>query len=125
MYIVSNNGEFECNNKKEFENKLKVCFEDERGNDIWCSTHSDEEFPCLAILTGKIGAAITYFSENNQEQYVSIGNQEAEGMEQFLGSQYEVERRQIISYENAMACAMEFFETHQRPNNIEWDALFE
>ena len=125
MYIVSNNGDFECNNIEEFENTLKVCFEEEKGNEIWCSVHLNEEFPCLAILTGKIGASITYFSENNDEQYVSIGNHDGEGMEQFLGGQYEVERCQIVSYEDAMACAMEFFETQQKPNNIEWDALFE
>ena len=86
---------------------------------------SDEEFPCLSILTGEIGVAITYFSENNDEQYVSIGNQEYEGLEEFLGGQYEVERCQIITYEDAMECAMQFFETQQRPNNIEWDALVE
>ena len=125
MYIVSNNGDFKCDNIEEFENTLKVCFEEEKGNEIWCSIHSDEEFPCLAILTGKIGASITYFSENNDEQYVSIGNQEGDGMEQVLEGQYEVEKCQIISYEDAMACAMEFFETQQRPNNIEWDALLE
>ncbi len=125
MYIVSNNGDFECDNIEEFDNKLKLCLTEEQGNEIWCSIHPDEEFPCIAILTGKIGASITYFSENNDEQYVSIGNREAEGMELLLDGQYEVERCQIISYEAAMACAMEFFETQRRPNNIEWDALFE
>lgn len=123
MYIVSNDGDFECNNIEEYNSILKRCFENE--NEIWCSINLDEEFPCLSILTGKMGASITYFSENNDEQYVSIGNQEREGMEQFLGGQYEVARGQIISYEDAIACAMEFFETHQRPDNIEWDALVE
>ncbi len=123
MYIVSNNGDFECNSIEEYRHILTRCFENE--NEIWISMYTDEEFPCLSILTGEIGVVITYFSENNDEQYVSIGNQECEGMVKFLGGQYEVERCQIISYEDAMECAMEFFETKQRPNNIVWDALFE
>ena len=48
-----------------------------------------------------------------------------EGMEQFLDGQYEVERCQTISCEDAMACAKEFFETQQRSKNIKWDAHFE
>lgn len=71
MYIVSNTGDFECNNIEEFINKLRICLQNE--NEIWCSVHEDEEFPCLAILTGKVGASVTYFSENNDEQFVSIG----------------------------------------------------
>lgn len=121
MYIVSNNGDFECNSIEEYKHILTRCFENE--NEIWISMHSDEEFPCLSILTGKIGFCINYFSENNEEQYVSIGDQQCGGMEKFLGGQYEVERCQIISYEDAMECAIEFFETQQRPDNIEWDAL--
>lgn len=123
MYIVSNSGDFECNSIEEYKNILTRCFKNE--DEIWISMHTDEEFPCLSILTGEIGATVTYFSENNEEQYVSAGNQEDEGLEKFLGGQYEVERCQIISYEEAIECAMEFFETLQRPNNIEWDALFE
>ncbi len=95
MYIVSNSVNFECNSIEEYKH----------------------------ILTGKIGFCINYFSENNEEQYVSIGDQQCGGMEKFLGGQYEVERCQIISYEDAMECAMEFFKTQQRPDNIEWDAL--
>lgn len=121
MYIVSNNGDFECNSIEEYKHILTRCFENE--NEIWISMHSDEEIPCLSILTGKIGFCINYFSENNEEQYVSIGDQQCEGMEKFLDGQYEVERCQIISYEDAMECAIEFFETQQRPDNIEWDAL--
>ena len=75
MYIVSNNGDFECNSIEEYKH----------------------------ILTRKIGFCINYFSENNEEQYVSIGDQQCGGMEKFLGGQYEVERCQIISYEDAMA----------------------
>lgn len=123
MHIVSNNGDFACNSIEEYKHILTRCFEND--NEIWISKHSNEEFPCLSILTGEIGASITYFSENKDEQYVSIGNREAEGMELFLDGQYEVERCQIISYENARACAIEFSETQQRPNSIEWDALFE
>lgn len=123
MYIVSNTGDFECNNIEEFINKLRICLQNE--NEIWCSVHKDEEFPCLAILTGKAGASVTYFSENNDEQFVSIGNENSKGMEQFLGGQYEVERCQIISCEDAMACAVEFFETQQKTKKIKWEALFE
>lgn len=125
MYIVSNTGDCECNNIEELKNILRICFENENGNEIWCSIHEDEEFPCIAILIGKMGASITYFSKNNEEQFVSMGNQESEGMEEFLGDQYEVERCQIISGEEAIACAVEFFETQERPKNIKWDELFE
>lgn len=125
MYIVSNTGDFECKNAEEFVNKLKFCFACENGNDIWCSIHRDKEFPCMAILVGKSGASITYFSENNEEQFVSVGNQEMDGLEEVLGGQYMVERAQIISFEEAIECAVEFFETHKRPMNIKWDELFE
>lgn len=55
MHIVSNDGNSECNNIEEFEKILLGCFKYE--NEIWCSIHSDKEFPCLSILTGKIGAS--------------------------------------------------------------------
>lgn len=123
MYIASNSGDFECNNIEEFTDKLKECFKTENGNEIWCSIHKDEEFPCIALLVGQAGAVVNFFSENNEEQFVSVGSQEKEEVVEFLGGRYEIDSCQIISNEKAIECALEFFKTRQKPEVIKWDEL--
>lgn len=81
------------------------------------------EYPSLSILTDKQGCVVNYFSMDNTCQFASIGDMEKEGTEEFLDGQYEVASYQIISKEKALECALEFYDTHQRPDCIEWEAL--
>ena len=37
MFIVSNNGDFDCRNIAEFKDKLQECFDLNGGNEIWFS----------------------------------------------------------------------------------------
>lgn len=123
MIIASNIGDFECNSRDDFKAQMLVCMRQEQGNEIWCSLSNEDEFPTLSILTSQLGAVVNYFSEENEEQFASVGAMEEDGCEAFLNGQYEVAVYQIISLEKALECALEFYDTHERPECIEWEEI--
>ncbi len=122
MIIESNTGDFECNTREQFLEKVLQLLQLEQGDEFWCKLSEYEEYPCMSFVSDKGEVVADYFTAE-VDQYASVGDVSREGIVQFLGGQYDVEACQIISRDTAVACALEFFDTHEKPKCIQWEEL--
>ena len=125
MFISSNGGTIEVFELEDFKTELERCMNAEGGNEIWCSLHgTPEDYPSLSILADEAAAVVNYFGdENGNDMFASLGDVSQEETLEFLDGQYEVAGYQAISKESALQAALQFFETHERPDCIEWEEL--
>lgn len=124
MIISSNMGKVAAFTTEEFKDALRACMEAGEGNEICCSPSGNtREETCLSMVVGKPGAMMTYYSGEEGNQFVSLGDQDKKGSVDFLDGQYEVAADQIVSRENAMQAAVSFFENQERPDCIQWEEL--
>lgn len=114
----------QCSTFADYIQHMKECLHYPTSNEIWCSLNDrPEDFPCLSILTKGEEAVVNYFSENNAQTYVSIGDMRKNGSIEFENGQYEIAAYQVISLSSALQCALQFFSSQERPSCIEWDEL--
>lgn len=124
MVVSSNLGTVSCASVEEYKMHMKKCMESISENEIWCSQNGkEEEYPCLAILVKGEHASVHYFAEDNKAMYVSLGDESKGGTVSFMDGQYEVPEYQLILAEQAFQCALDFFDSQERPECIEWEEL--
>lgn len=124
MFISSNLGTIQCTAFSEYEQHFRKCIHHLPGNEIWCSCNGgSEDYPCLSILANGEEAVVNYFSENNAEMFVSVGDLCRDGSVEFEGGQYEIASCQVIPLNAALECALQFFCSQEKPSCIEWDEL--
>lgn len=126
MIIVSDDGEFRCQDILEFREVLQRCTKHGRDNEIWCNG-DNEEYPCIAILVSQDRAVVNYFAEEDGAMYVSHGNEQGEGIFKIETKYqvYEVIVEQVIPLKSALECAEEFFIVQELPPCIQWEGLIE
>lgn len=125
MLIISNTETIICSMLFDYKNALERCMK--TINEIWCSKE-DNSYPCLAILVNnkekKQAAVINYFEQENGNMYVSVGDTQKEDIVKFGEyKQYQVAAYQIISIEEALECAIQFFYRQELPCCIQWEEL--
>ena len=122
MKISSSTGSCSCPSFEEYESCLKACFASEAGNEIWCALE-EGGYPCLSILVGGGRAVVNWFAEEGGDMAASLGDEDAEGVASFCEGQHEIAAYQVISADDAMKCALAFFQTQDCPDCIDWEAL--
>ena len=66
---------------------------------------------------------VNYFSEGNKEMYASIGDLSKDGEAVFENGKYHIAEYQVIPIEKALECALLFWDSQEKPNNIQWEEL--
>lgn len=122
MYLENNNGNFECKTKKEAEDIIRKSTLNPFDN-IWIG-EAPSTYPCLTMLINGSYACVHYFFNDCGDMWQSIGESKDDttfevGNGQPDFSPYEA----TISIDKAIACMNVFFDTHQRPDCIQWREL--
>lgn len=120
MQIANCNGDFECSSWKELEDLIRKSALNPL-DDIWLSG-DDEEEPCLAILLNGKDACVHYFyDEGDMWQSVGYGDKAVEFVSN--GEKSKMPADAVISLEQALECAKQFYDTLDRPDCVEWREL--
>lgn len=121
MQIANCNGDFECSSWEELEKLIRKSA-GKTLDDIWLSG-DEEEYPCLAILINGKDACVHYFydEEGDMWQSVGYGNRDVEFVTN--GEKSNMPADAVISLEQALACARQFYDTLDRPDCVEWREL--
>ena len=120
MNIAAHNGDYSFSSWPEAEAFLRGCAAD-RPDDIWLSGGTD--YPCLAIMVNGSYACVHYFLNDNGDMWQSVGQEEQDVTFIAGGVDTEMPGDAVISFEQAIACAKQFFDSPERPNCIEWREL--
>lgn len=90
-------------------------------------TESNKEFPCMAILVKGNLANVSFFSDENDIGYQSLGQAVGSKTGTFTvfytntpEEEIEIHDEMIVSAENAVKAAEEFFREHKMPCCIKW-----
>ena len=122
MNVGNANGNRKCLTKRE----LEILIRNSSLNpydDIWIS-EVETGCPCLAILVNGNFACVHYFLNDNGDMWQSVGNCEQEVTFKVTGeAPNTMPGNCVISLDTAIKCMEEFFDTHKRPNCIEWREL--
>ncbi|MCR4861837.1 MAG: hypothetical protein K5884_04370 [Ruminococcus sp.] len=113
------------NNIEEFANVLSQKY-GANVNEFWI-TEDEKENPCLAILINKELANVTYFPDEESLGFQAAGSVDNSDMDEFVvfytntpDEEIEVSNEFIITYDEAINIAKEFFDKHDMPENVEW-----
>lgn len=120
LNIASSNGEHTLSSWPETEAFLRECAAN-RPDDIWLS--GDTDYPCLAMMLSGCYACVHYFLNDNGDMWQSVGQEEQDFTFLVNGEQTEMPGDTVISLEQAIACARQFFDSPERPDCIEWQEL--
>lgn len=125
MTISSNTGIYSCIDFGEYRRMLEISLNKASGNEIWVSRDGySKDGPCsLGILVKDGQAVVNYFSEGNQEIYVSIGDLSKEGTVEFEGGKYSVAAYQVIPVKDVLEVALQFWDSQGKPETIQWEEL--
>lgn len=115
MFITSNiGGDILCFSFEEYQEHIKMCINNHTDNEIWCShNNTTDDFPCLSILVKNEQAVVNYFSDDNKQMFVSVGDLTKEDTIKFENGQYEIAAYQIIPASLALECALQFFHSQE------------
>ena len=93
-------------------------------NEFWISEEK-MDIPCMTILVNKNLANVTYFPDSNSPGYQSVGNKKNPKDSSVFyvntpDEEIEIFNDTIISFQDALKAAIEFFQNNQMPTCIEW-----
>lgn len=95
-------------------------------NEFWI-TYDNQENPCLVILINKDWANVTYFPDAESLGFQSVGNPIGLNPGKFsvfytnnLKEEIEISNSAIITFEEALQVALEFFHNSKLPSCIKW-----
>lgn len=131
MFINDLSGCIKCLNYKEYEQQIEkiLCSSEDNEIELYIRESTDGwniDYPCtLSILLKNKQAVVNYFSEGNKEMYVSLEDTDREDdfRWQIGANDYSVTGRQILSIKKALQCALQFFDSQEKPSCIEWEEL--
>ena len=119
MNVANANGDWKCETKRE----LEILIRNSALNpydDIWIS-ETEAGYPCLAILVNGGFACVHYFSNDNGDMWQSVGDCEQEVTFRVTGeAPSTMPGNCVVSLDTAIKCMEDFFDTHKRPDCIEW-----
>ena len=122
MNVANANGDQKCATKQE----LEILIRNSALNpydDIWIS-EMEAGYPCLTMLVNGNFACAHYFLNENGDMWQSVGDCEQEVTFKATGeAPSTMPGNCVISLDTAIKCMEEFFDTHKRPNCIEWREL--
>ncbi|MDR2870122.1 MAG: hypothetical protein LBV04_06715 [Deferribacteraceae bacterium] len=134
MFVNSYLETKECTNLADFKAHIEKCVQNDAGegiyNEIWCSLEEPESYPCISILAKGNEATVNYFFEDDKGNILplcSLGDEEREGATTFAttAEEYSVALYQIITAQEAIDCAVQFFQDQKLPSCIDWEELWE
>ncbi|MCX4379033.1 MAG: Imm1 family immunity protein [Lachnospiraceae bacterium] len=116
-------GDLTCSSKEEI---IKILTEGaalQRGDEIWISNNG-EVYPCLNILVKNKNACVHYFKDEGEVQQSCGDDFDAEDVVFLAGNEeWAAPGYTIISFNQAIKCMEEFFDTLECPKCIKWDDL--
>ena len=122
MKVGNAGGDWECASKRE----LEILIRNSALNpydDIWIS-EMEAGFPCLAILVNGNFSCVHYFLNDKGDMWQSVGDFEQEVTFKVTGEAPGLMPGNcVISLDTAIKCMEIFFDTHKRPDCIEWREL--
>ena len=122
MVIVYEHELINCGSLPDFEKNLREKMSLDSA-EIWISGNgTSDDLPCIAILINDTKAVVNIFCEDGSN-YVSSGDEDAEGYVTFCDGQYEIAACQMVDKEDAVQAAMDFYTTKDRSNKINWEIL--
>jgi hypothetical protein len=126
LSVSTTDGNIICRSKAEIAEIIKQGAALPQGDEIWVSSN-EKPYPCLSILVNGKCACVHYFKNDEGEVWQSCGdfNKEVtffagEGDKEWTAPEYV-----IVPLEKAISCMEEFCDTLERPNCIQWEALWE
>ena len=124
--VSTRKGEIVCQSKTEIAEIIKQSAALLQGNEVWVSSN-EKPYPCLSVLIKGQYACVHYFKNDEGDVWQSCGNFNkevtffaGEGDREWVAPGYV-----IVPLEKAISCMEEFCDTFERPNCIEWEALWE
>jgi len=121
MTVSTNAGEFEVQTRDELEALLRKSALNPY-DDIWIG--GAERYPCLAILVNGDQACVHYFLNDSGDLWQSAGDQEGDVLFAAHGEPPNpMPGSCVISLDEAVKCASQYFETQKRPDCIDWNEL--
>ncbi|MCE9578152.1 MAG: hypothetical protein K8W52_33815 [Deltaproteobacteria bacterium] len=95
-------------------------------NEFWMGEHAGE-YPCLALLVRGARASVHYFAESGHPGWWSRGVSESDALVEFFGQTptaiQEIPEYAVVTLEEGLAAASEFFATGTMPTCIPWEEL--
>ncbi|MCD7742137.1 MAG: hypothetical protein LUI06_08040 [Ruminococcus sp.] len=95
-------------------------------NEFWI-TYDNQENPCLAILVNKEFANVTYFPDAESIGFQSVGIPSGFNSDEFSvfctntpEEEIEISNSTIITFDEALQAALDFFQNPKLPNCIKW-----
>lgn len=124
MMASTANGDRICQSKAELIEMIKHSAVLPQGDELWLSSN-ENPYPCLSLLVKGNYACVHYFSNDEGDVWQSCGDFDEEvtflaGSEAWTAPEYV-----IVTLEKAIQCVEEFWESSERPQVIEWEALWE
>ena len=121
MKIFTNAGEVEAQAKEELEAIIRKSALNPY-DDIWMGR--EEKYPCLAILVNGMRACVHYFLNDTGDMWQSAGDWEEDVPFAVHGEMPNLMPGScVVSLNEAIICAGQFFETEERPDCIDWNEL--
>ncbi len=117
MRLCCNEGNFEFQTREEISAQIRKSAERPL-DEIWLG--GEEDYPCLGILLNGIHACLHYFNDGNGTMWQSLGTHGEEITFLAGGVEWKAPADTVVSLEDAILCAEEFFETGLRPDCIDW-----
>lgn len=121
MNFANHEGDFECHTWEELEKLIrKSSFSP--FDDIWINGNT--EYPCLAILLNGNYACVHYFLNDQGDMWQSVGHGDIDvAFVAGNGDKSDMPSDCVISLEEAIDCAKQFYDTLEKPTCIEWREL--
>ena len=111
-----------CNSFDQYEAQVRKIL-DLKSAEVWISENGgQDDLPCLSILINDGEYVINYFGDDGSN-YVTVGLEGDEREVPFCDGQYDVAGYQIISREEALTAIIDFFNTHEPSDEINWEEL--
>lgn len=121
LNISNCNGDYECHSLTELENFIRKSSL-KQFDDIWLSGNT--EYPCLAILVKGSYACVHYFLNDEGDMWQSVGYGDLDIT--FIlsnGDESDKPADCVISINEAIQCARQFYGKLDKPDCIEWREL--
>ncbi len=120
MNIANCDGDFECRTWTELENFIRESSSNSP-DDIWIS--ADAQYPCLAILLNGNAACVHYFLDDQGDMWQSVGYGEEDITFVINGEKTDMPADCIISLDQAIECAKQFYYSQDKPSCLKWREL--
>lgn len=118
MNVTTNKGDSICNSKEEIKKLMEAG--KTQPDEIWIS--GEDEYPCLVIMTNGEHACLHYIEDEGDVRQ-SCGDSDEEVTFLADDEEFTPPADAVVSFETAVLCMEEFYDTEECPECIEWEEL--